>query len=446
MRSDASIATEHRSAPDRGRFVPRRRRANPSARPRRTGGLGALAALAAAGLAAIAGLAAGPGAAAAQGALRVTSVRSWTAPSNTRVVFDFSREVTPVMPDSGFSTELVIGIPGESVERGEGVPGTVRVGDGTLDSVVVGTGPGGASFRVCFRDTTRFAVFALRPEEDKPFRIVVDVARRGAAAAEDQKLANLATAKKRDRVRLVVIDPGHGGEDGGARGINGIREKNVTLAVGKALAAELEQIPGVRTLLTRSGDWFIPLRERYRIAEKARADVFISIHCNSSRRRGAGSGAEVFFLSLRGASDQADADLADLENAADLVGGVPQHAEDDLVNILYDVKRNSALQKSQVLAEALLEEISGRSLAARGVKQAGFVVLKSVEFPSVLVETAFINNPREARMLNDPAFQKTMAKQLAVGVKTYFQRAGIGLGAGPSSGGSGATGGSGSGR
>jgi len=197
--------------------------------------------------------------------------------------------------------------------------------------------------------------------------------------------------------------------------------------VARALASELEQVQGVRTLLTRTGDWFIPLRDRYRIAEKAKADVFISIHCNSSRRRGSGSGSEVFFLSLRGASDQADADLADLENAADLLGGVPQNAEDDLVNILYDVKRNSALQKSQLLAESLLDEISGQRLEARGVKQAGFVVLKSVEFPSVLVETAFINNPREARLLRDPAFQKSMARQLATGVKNYFSRAGIGV-------------------
>ena len=357
----------------------------------------------------------------------LTSVRSWTAPANTRVVFDFSLPVIPAMPDSGESPDLVIGIPGERIGLGPGVHSVLRVGDGVVDSVTVGAGPSGASFRLFLHDTTKFAAFALQPDEDKPFRIVVDVTRKGAAAAEEQRLASLATTKKRERSRLVVIDAGHGGEDPGARGPNGVREKNVTLGVAKALAAELNEVPGVHTLLTRSGDWFIPLRERYRIAEKAKADVFISIHCNSSRRRGSGSGSEVFFLSLRGASDQADSDLADLENAADLLGGVPQNAEDDLVNILYDVKRNSALQKSQLLAESLLDEISGKRLEARGVKQAGFVVLKSVEFPSVLVETAFINNPREAKLLRDPAFQKAMAKQLATGVKNYFQRAGIGL-------------------
>ncbi len=358
--------------------------------------------------------------------ISLTAARSWTAPASTRIVFDFSRSVTPVMPDSGVTNQLVVSVPGETIGRAPDVPDLLRVGDGVIDSVRVMTGDTGARFILFFADTTKFATFPLAPENDKPFRIVVDVTRKGAEAAQNQKLANVATSKKRDRVQLVVIDAGHGGEDTGAHGPGGVREKNVTLAVAKALAAELGSQPGVRTLLTRDGDWFIPLRERYRIAEKARADVFISIHCNSSKRRGSGNGSEVYFLSLRGASDQADADLANVENAADLVGGVPKHAEDDLVNILYDVKRSSALQKSQILAEALLDQISGDRLEARGVKQAGFVVLKSVEFPSVLVETAFINNPREARLLTSPEYQRTMAKELASGVRSYFQRVNAG--------------------
>jgi N-acetylmuramoyl-L-alanine amidase len=118
--------------------------------------------------------------------------------------------------------------------------------------------------------------------------------------------------------------------------------------------------------------------------------------------------------------------MADLENAADLVGGVPTQAEDDLVSILYDVKRSSVLEQSQVLAEHILDHVaSDRRLESRGVKQAAFAVLKSVEFPSVLVETAFINNPTEARLLRDPAFQKAMARQIASGVRSYFARVGV---------------------
>jgi N-acetylmuramoyl-L-alanine amidase len=240
----------------------------------------------------------------------------------------------------------------------------------------------------------------LPAEDDKPFRVVVDVMRPGAQVAEDKRLADIAATKKKTRTRLVVIDPGHGGEDRGARGPGPTYEKFVTLAVARRLADALNDIPGVRALLTRDGDFFIPLHERYRIAEKAKADLFVSIHCNSSRRRGSGSGTEVYFLSLKGASDQADQDLADIENAADRIGGLAPQAQDDVVSVLYDVKRNSVLERSQLLAETLLDHLAAeRRVESRGIKQAGFAVLKSVEFPSVLVETAFINNPREVRLL-----------------------------------------------
>ena len=231
-------------------------------------------------------------------------------------------------------------------------------------------------------------------------------------------------------MRLVVIDPGHGGDDTGAKGPYGTLEKNVTLAVAKDLAAQINQVSGVRAMLTRDSDFFIPLAQRYKIAEQAKADLFVSIHCNSSHRRGSGSGTEVYFLSLQGASDQADRDLADIENAADLVGGVPPQAEDDVVSVLYNVKRNAALEHSQLLAEQLLDHIAAdRRVESRGIKQASFAVLKSVEFPSVLVETAFINNLREALLLRDPTFQRNLGRQLASGVVAYFTASGVKLGA-----------------
>jgi len=376
-------------------------------------------------LAALLAAGAAPGAASGA-AVTVTAVRSWPGPANTRVVFDLSAEATLVAPDSGRTQALAVTLPGVATTRGSGVPERLVVADGVVDSVAIATGDSGATFRLWFRDTTDFRVFTLGAEEDKPFRVVVDVERPGAAAAETQRLAGIAAEKRRDRVRIVAIDAGHGGEDTGAHGPGGVLEKRVTLGVAQALVDELGEIGGIRPVLTRDGDYFIPLRDRYRIAEKVKADLFISIHANSSKRRGHGNGTEVYFLSQRGASDQADTDLASLENAADLVGGVPPEAEDDLVNILYDVKRASAMQQSQLLAEALLEHVSAdRRLESRGVKQAGFMVLKSVEFPSVLVEVAFINNPYEASLLKNPAFQKQMARQLATGVKSYLERAGL---------------------
>ncbi len=367
--------------------------------------------------------------------LTLTSLRSWSSPSSSRLVFDFSRVAAHVAPDSGFTRALSIAIPGEPLVRGPGVPRVLGVRDGVVDSVEVIESRDGARFQVWLHDSTRFKVFSLPAEADKPYRLVVDISRSGGVQAEENRLAAIATRKQTDRIRVVAIDAGHGGEDPGARGPRGVLEKRVVLSVARSLADELNRMPGVRAVLTRDGDYFIPLRNRYAMAEKMKADIFISIHANSSRRRGSGHGTEVYFLSLRGASDQADADLADLENAADQVGGVSPQAENDLVSILYDVKRSSALQQSQLLAETLLDHLaSDRRLESRGVKQAGFVVLKSVEFPSVLVETAFINNPKEARLLNDPNFQRNIARQLANGVKVYFQRAGIGVGGSPSSG------------
>jgi N-acetylmuramoyl-L-alanine amidase len=363
----------------------------------------------------------------APGPPRLTAVRSWSAPTSTRVVLDLSTSLSPAMPDSGRSGMLVVSLPGAGLSAADSVPERLRPRDGAVDSVAVEATPGGVQVRLWFADTTDFRAFVLLAGEDKPFRVVIDVVKSGAAQAEAQRYEALAAQKRRERLRIVAVDAGHGGDDTGARGPRGRPlEKNVTLAVARVLAAELNRTPGVRAVLTRDGDYFVPLRERYRIAERMHADLFVSIHANSSRRRGSGSGTEVYFLSPKGASDQADADLADLENAADLVGGVPPQADDELVNILYDVKRSSAMQQSQLLAETLLEHISAdRRLESRGVKQAGFMVLKSVEFASVLVEVAFINNPYEAKLLKNPAFQKQMAQQLAAGVKTYLQRAGL---------------------
>jgi len=370
-----------------------------------------------------------PVAAAVPRAAALTGLKSWTAPAETRIVLSFSGAVTHVSPDSGRSRELIVTFPGEALPRAADVPAALGVHDGVVDSVDVQTAASGAAVHVLFRDAVRFTVVAVPPDAANPFRVVIAAARPAAVAAEEKRLASIASAKRRDRVRIVAIDPGHGGDDTGAKGPRGVLEKRVTLAVARALADELNKIPGIRAALTRDGDYFVPLRERYRIAERMNADLFISIHANSSRRRGSGSGTEVYFLSMRGASDQSTQDMADIENAADLVGGVPPQAEDDLVNILYDVKRSSALQQSQLLAETLLDHIAaGRRLEERGVKQAGFAVLKSVEFPSVLVETAFINNPVEARLLASSEFQQQLGRQLAAGVRTYFQKAGVTLG------------------
>jgi len=371
-----------------------------------------------------------PAAAIANPGVTLQSLRSWSAPTNTRLVFDFSAPVTLAGPDSGESKLIVLSTPGERVSLAPGTPAILAVEDTAVDSVRIDVAPNVTYFRLTFSDTTTFHVFTLPAEEGKPYRVVVDVERPGANAREAKRLAGIAAIKKAKRTLLVAVDAGHGGEDAGAHGPNGVLEKNVTLAVARAVVDELNLLPGVQGVLVRTGDYFIPLHERYLSAERMKADLFISIHCNSSRRRGSGSGTEVYFLSLTGASDQADADLAAAENSADLVGGVPAQTDNALVDILYDVKRSAALEKSQLLAESLLDHVAVDSrLESRGVKQASFAVLKSCEFPSALVETAFINNPSEARLLRQSSFQHELGRQIANGVSEYFNRAGLTSGA-----------------
>jgi N-acetylmuramoyl-L-alanine amidase len=361
------------------------------------------------------------------GPVQFMGMRTWVSPAGTRIVLEFSAEVVPVAPDSGGGPQLVVAVPVPGIAAAPGVPAALTVNDSAVTSVQTIFDGSGARFWVKLAPGATFRVLTVPASDDQRFRIVVDVSRPGAQAAEDRRLASIAAAKKKSRTRLVVIDAGHGGEDVGARGV-GVNEKTVTLAIARQLADALNAVPGVKAMLTRDRDFFIPLHERYKIAEKAHADMFISIHCNSSKRRGHGSGSEVYFLSLKGATDQADKDLADVENAADLVGGVAPQAEDDMVNVLYEVRRSSMLERSQLLAETLLDHMAAdRRVDARGIKQAGFAVLKSVEFPSALVETAFINNPHEVKLLKDPAFQQRMAQQLATGIKAYFQKAGVTL-------------------
>ena len=361
------------------------------------------------------------------GVAQLTGMRTWVSPAGTRIVLEFSSEVVPVAPDSGAGPQLVVAVPLPGIAAAPGVPTALAVNDSAVTRVESIFDANGVRFWVRLAPGATFRVLTVPAGDDQRFRIVIDVTRPGAQAAEERRLASIAAAKKKNRTRLVVIDAGHGGEDVGARG-SGVYEKNVTLAISKRLAEALNAIPGVKAMLTRDRDFFIPLHERYKIAEKVKADLFISIHCNSSRRRGRGSGTEVYFLSLKGAGDQADKDLADIENAADLVGGVAPQAEDDMVNVLYEVRRSSMLERSQLLAETLLDHMAAdRRVDARGIKQAGFAVLKSVEFPSALVETAFINNPHEVKLLKDPAFQQRMAQQLATGVKAYFSKAGVTL-------------------
>ncbi len=216
---------------------------------------------------------------------------------------------------------------------------------------------------------------------------------------------------------LVVLDPGHGGDDDGARGRRGLLEKDVALGLATALAGQLAEA-GIEARLTRATDTFIPLWDRARMANEAGADLFISLHLNAARARQA-KGSEVFFLSL-GAGDPQAAELAALENTQGPDGAGPN--DDDIVaGILSDLSQKAFLQESERLAVAIqaqLNQLDG--IRQRGVKQAPFVVLRGAAMPAVLVETAFISNPREEAELKDPRFLKRVAQAIARGVRRFF--------------------------
>ena len=223
------------------------------------------------------------------------------------------------------------------------------------------------------------------------------------------------------RKLVIAIDAGHGGKDPGALGGSGLREKDVTLRVAKELADLINADPGMRAVLIRDDDTFVPLQERYQRARRAQADLFVSIHADAALNNAA-SGSSVFVLSTKGASSQAARWLADKENAADLVGGVSLDDKDkNLSAVLLDLSQSATMRMSEDAADKVLGSLKDLGKAhKKQVEHANFVVLRSPDVPSMLVETGFITNPDEERKLGDPEHRKRLAYAIAQGLRAYF--------------------------
>lgn len=228
--------------------------------------------------------------------------------------------------------------------------------------------------------------------------------------------------QKVNRLFTVVLDPGHGGEDPGAVGRAGSYEKHVTLSIGRRLKRKIDADPSMRAVLTRDGDFFVPLAQRVTRARKVQADLFVSIHADAFVRPEA-RGSSVFVLSESGASSSAARWLAQKENDADLIGGVNLAKQDGhLARTLLDLSQTATINDSLKLGKAVLSELGDiNTLHKAHVEQAGFAVLKAPDIPSILVETAFISNPEEERRLNDDAYQDKMADAILRGIKRYFE-------------------------
>ena len=402
----------------------------------------------------------------AAGAARVKDVRLWSGPEGTRLVIETTAPVEYDVFALDGPHRIVVDLAntdlaGKTLPAGQGPVKQVRSGPQAghglrfvLDvdsmqqprSFTVGA-DGSAGHRlvvelpgrppVAVAEPAKTARTASAPAMSAPTgnevlaMVATTSAAAAAAAATPPKVTEAASppmtavksvasvASGRDLV--IAIDAGHGGQDPGAIGRNGTREKDVTLAIARKLAAAINAEEGMRAVLTRDGDYFITLGGRTRKARQLNADMFISIHADSVLKREV-SGSSVYVLSLRGASDEAARWLAESENAADLKGGVPLVQDDLLASVLLDVTQKEAISSSVAAAENVLSSLAGVGTVhgARRVRHAGFVVLKSPDIPSMLVETGFISNASDERRLRDGDHQQRIAEAVRTGVKGYW--------------------------
>ena len=350
----------------------------------------------------------------------IDSVRLHRAPEHTRVVFDLSGPLDYTLDKLTNPDRIVIDL--EDAELAFNMA-ALELGDTPVSGVRVGAHEDNRT-RVVFdlRDAVRPRTMVLRPVSPHGWRLVLDL-----HDNETETVRSTEPSQPSDsRPMIIAIDPGHGGEDPGASGPSGTREKVVVLQIAQRLKRLVDQEPGMRAVLIRSGDYYVPLADRRRIArDQHQADVFISIHADAFTDSRA-HGASVFALSTRGATSARARYLAEIANDSDRVAGVyQQEAEsDDFLNVIADLTMNGSLDRSLKLGRMVLHEMGEVTRLhgnRREVEQAGFAVLKEPEMMSILVETGFISNPTEERNLKDGNHQERLARSIVEGMRRFFQ-------------------------
>ena len=349
----------------------------------------------------------------------VEAVRLWRAPDHTRVVLDLSDAAEFSSLSLANPDRFVVDLIDSRIDASlrdlplEGTP-IKQVRSGIRK---------GSDLRLVFDldSDVRTSLFSLTPSESIGHRIVIDLFDEVTVAEPSPVLSVESLEGRRDIV--IAIDPGHGGEDPGASGPGGLREKTVVLQIARRLESQLAKVPGFQPVLVRAGDYYVSLKNRRDKARALEADLFVSIHADAFREKSA-HGASVYILSKRGATSTTAQYLADTENAADLVGGVELGDMDPmLAGVLTDLSMSGTLDASLSLGALVLEQIGGVArLHKKRVEQAGFAVLKSPDVPSLLIETGFISNPGEAERLATPAYQDKMARAIRRGIQSWFVR------------------------
>ena len=345
----------------------------------------------------------------------VENIRVWSENGKTRVVLDLSRPAQHNIFTLRSPERLVV-----DLKNGRLSDSLIRLptGTGSIKGIRTGVRANG-QLRVVLdlNEAVRSRSFSAGPNGTYGDRLVIDLQRQG----------NLQTVKRasegfvRGREIVIAVDPGHGGHDPGAVGRGRTKEKDVALAIAKLLASRINAERGMRAILVRKGDYYVDHRERTEIARRNKADLFVSIHADAIDDRRA-KGASVYVLSLKGASDEAAKRLAERENAAGLIGGVSLSDKDPvLASVLLDLSQNAALSASLDVGSKVIREMGKvGTVHRRKVQQAGLLVLKSPDVPSILVETNFISNPVEEKKLRSKTHQKKLASAILAGIRGYF--------------------------
>jgi N-acetylmuramoyl-L-alanine amidase len=366
----------------------------------------------------------------------VLGVRVWPAPDYTRITLEHDQPLrfTHIMVRD--PNRLVLDI--EDVEFNSvlgSLPNKIGDGDPYIKLIRAGRNrPGVVRIVIELKTDIKPQVFTLKPVGEYGHRLVLDLYPieepdpLAALLKDEEKVVVKPEPARPDQPQIarlvtVVLDPGHGGEDPGAVGRGGSYEKNVTLSIARRLKAKMDVEPNMRSMLTRDGDFFIPLQQRVHKARRVQADLFVSVHADAFMKPTA-RGSSVFVLSENGASSSAASWLAQKENAADLIGGANVKVKDKhLARTLLDLSQTATINDSLKLGKDVLGELGRINTLHRGqVEQAGFAVLKAPDIPSILVETAFISNPEEEKRLRDDDYQDQMAEAILRGIKRYFAK------------------------
>jgi len=348
------------------------------------------------------------------GAAEILNVRHWAAPDHTRIVIDVDSEPSFQVQES--ENQLSLTLKEASIR-----PSLVReilINKPGIKKVIISPPMNGyLKVDLILDGHLKTNVFQLKNFQDKPYRVVVDIFLEEPARGDALK----EPPSKTKSDKIIVIDPGHGGEDPGAIGKKGTYEKDVVLSISREIKKAINRIPGYRAVLTRNGDYYVSFNNRLQMAKDVNASLFISVHADAAKNRLA-KGSSIYCLSLSGATSEAAKLLAKKENLADIIGGVPNsESKGDSDQIILNMLQTNTINLSKIYANTLINElVNVNTLKHNKAQEAPFRILKLPDIPAVLLEAGYISNIEEERLLKSSSFQKKLARAVALSATEYL--------------------------